>query len=267
VAVYQYMRLCGYPGARIAILTTYNGQKALIRDVLKRRCAPYGVFGEPAKVETVDKFQGQQADYILLSLVRTRAVGHLRDVRRLVVAMSRARLGLYVFGRAGLFANCLELQPAFAALTDGGARAPALQLLVGEGWPTGRASGGGEVGATAAAAASGGALVPVSVTGVDHMGAVVSRILAAQMAAAGALPPPPPVPQAPSSGPGGRRVVFGVGVDADDDDEGGAGGRDYEAGGGGGDGGGEEAAAAEEGDAPAAEAPAAEAAAVDATAE
>lgn len=36
-----------------------------------------------------------------------------RDVRRLVVAMSRARLGLYVFGRVSLFSNCFELTPTF----------------------------------------------------------------------------------------------------------------------------------------------------------
>lgn len=65
------------------------------------------------QVATVDKYQGQQNDYVLLSLVRSRVVGHLRDVRRLVVAMSRARLGLYVFGRQELFANCYELQPTF----------------------------------------------------------------------------------------------------------------------------------------------------------
>lgn len=47
----------------------------------------------------MDKYQGAQNDYILMSLVRSRSVGHLRDVRRLVVAMSRARLGLYIFGR------------------------------------------------------------------------------------------------------------------------------------------------------------------------
>jgi hypothetical protein len=64
----------------------------------------------------VDKYQGQQNDYVLLSLVRTKLVGHFRDVRRLVVALSRARLGLYVFGRAELFANCYELRPAFARL-------------------------------------------------------------------------------------------------------------------------------------------------------
>ena len=69
---------------------------------------------------TVDKYQGQQNQYVLLSLVRTRAVGHLRDVRRLVVAMSRARLGLYVFGRASLFASCYELQPTFQCAARSG---------------------------------------------------------------------------------------------------------------------------------------------------
>ena len=52
----------------------------------------------------------------MLSLVRTRFVGHLRDVRRLVVAMSRARLGLYVFCRRSLFEQCYELQPTFQLL-------------------------------------------------------------------------------------------------------------------------------------------------------
>ena len=38
VAVYQYMRLLGYPAEKISILTTYNGQKHLIRDILGQRC-------------------------------------------------------------------------------------------------------------------------------------------------------------------------------------------------------------------------------------
>ncbi len=62
VAVYQYMRLLGYPAEKIAILTTYNGQKALIRDVLERRCNSNPIFGPPSKVTTVDKYQGQQND-------------------------------------------------------------------------------------------------------------------------------------------------------------------------------------------------------------
>ena len=113
VSVFQYMRLLGYPANKISIITTYRGQKHLIRDVVARRCAAHPLFGTPKHITTVDKFQGQQNDFILLSLVRTTSVGHLRDVRRLVVAMSRARLGLYVFGRRELFEQCYELAPAF----------------------------------------------------------------------------------------------------------------------------------------------------------
>lgn len=103
--------MSGYPAEKISILSTYNGQKHLIRDVLRKRCAWTPLFGMPARVTTVDRFQGQQNDIVLLSLVRTKTVGHLRDVRRLIVALSRARLGLYVFCRCDVFNNCLELRP------------------------------------------------------------------------------------------------------------------------------------------------------------
>ncbi|XP_076638535.1 RNA helicase aquarius isoform X1 [Colletes latitarsis] len=135
VAVFMYMRLLGYPADKISILTTYNGQKHLIRDVINIRCASNPLIGRPNKVTTVDKYQGQQNDYILLSLVKTRAVGHLRDARRLVVAMSRARLGLYVFARVSLFKNCFELTPAFDQLMQ---RPLKLQLLPQEHYPTDR---------------------------------------------------------------------------------------------------------------------------------
>ena len=115
-AIYMYMRLLGYPAQSVAILTTYNGQKALLRDVLSRRCEGNPLFGMPATIETVDKYQGSQNNYILLSLVRTKHVGHLRDVRRLIVALSRARLGLYVVCRLNMFKNCHELKPAFDLL-------------------------------------------------------------------------------------------------------------------------------------------------------
>ncbi|XP_064457354.1 RNA helicase aquarius-like [Ornithodoros turicata] len=137
VAVFMYMRLLGYPAERISILTTYNGQKHLIRDVVRQRCESNPLIGRPHKVTTVDKYQGQQNDYILLSLVRTRAVGHLRDVRRLVVAMSRARLGLYVFARIALFRDCFELAPTFGILLK---RPTKLWLAVHEGYPSARPS-------------------------------------------------------------------------------------------------------------------------------
>eukprot|EP01065_Artemidia_motanka_P007566 TRINITY_DN1377_c0_g1_i1.p1 TRINITY_DN1377_c0_g1~~TRINITY_DN1377_c0_g1_i1.p1 ORF type:complete len:1449 (+),score=544.42 TRINITY_DN1377_c0_g1_i1:47-4393(+) len=125
VATYMYMRLLGYPASKITILTTYNGQKHLIRDVINHRCGARTVFGHPPAVMTVDKFQGRQNDFVLLSLVRTDRVGHLRDPRRLVVALSRARLGLYVFCRVSLFRSVWELRPAFDLLL---ARPTALSL-------------------------------------------------------------------------------------------------------------------------------------------
>ncbi|CAK5079158.1 unnamed protein product [Meloidogyne enterolobii] len=110
------MRILGYPAEKISILTTYNGQASLLRDIINKRCTNNPLIGMPGKISTVDKYQGQQNDYIILSLVRTRAVGHLRDVRRLVVALSRARLGLYILCRVSLFRKCYELAPAFERL-------------------------------------------------------------------------------------------------------------------------------------------------------
>lgn len=135
VAVYMYMRILGYPADKISILTTYNGQKHLIRDVINARCSTNSMIGKPHKVATVDKYQGQQNDYILLSLVRTKSVGHIRDVRRLIVALSRARLGLYIFGRSSLFFNCFELRMAMAKMQS---RPLYLHLYPNERFPTQR---------------------------------------------------------------------------------------------------------------------------------
>jgi len=128
-AMYMYMRLLGYPRDKISILTTYNGQKHLIRDVVNKRCADNPLIGKPHVITTVDKYQGSQNDYILLSLVKTKTVGHIRDVRRLIVALSRARLGLYVFARVSLFQNCYELSSSFDILTK---RATKLQIVPSE---------------------------------------------------------------------------------------------------------------------------------------
>jgi len=134
IAVYMYMRLLGYPADRISILSTYNGQVALLNDVARYRCSG-NELGMPPKISTVDKYQGQQNDFVLLSLVRTKTVGHVRDVRRLVVALSRARLGLYVFGKKELFSSCIELGPSFAVLNSKPNR---LQLVLNEKPPTSR---------------------------------------------------------------------------------------------------------------------------------
>ncbi|KAA8572406.1 hypothetical protein MFRU_003g03680 [Monilinia fructicola] len=135
VAIYQYMRLLGYPASKISILSTYAGQRALIKDVLSHRCAKNPLFGLPKIVTTVDKYQGEQNDYVILSLTRTSRVGYLRDIRRLTVALSRARLGLYILGRREVFESCFELKQAFDILLS---RPDKLMLSTGEMWPSQR---------------------------------------------------------------------------------------------------------------------------------
>lgn len=72
---------------------------------------------------------------VILSLVRTKSIGYLRDIRRWVVALSRARLGLYVLGRRRLFETCAEIDQSWKTLT---AKGDQLELVFGEMWPTQR---------------------------------------------------------------------------------------------------------------------------------
>jgi superfamily I DNA and/or RNA helicase len=81
----MYMRLIGYPAHKISIITTYNGQKSLIRDVIQQRCVNDPRFGAPAKITTVDKFQGQQNDCIQMFLLRVH------------VKVRRGRIYIYIF--------------------------------------------------------------------------------------------------------------------------------------------------------------------------
>jgi len=72
---------------------------------------------------------------IILSLTRTTQPGYLRDIRRLTVALSRARLGLYILGRRSVFTSVPSLATAFASLLS---RPAALTLSTGEMFPTQR---------------------------------------------------------------------------------------------------------------------------------
>ena len=60
VTLYQFMRLVGYPADKISMLTTYNGQKALLKDVVERRCAHHPAFGIPHKVRKRDRVITQE---------------------------------------------------------------------------------------------------------------------------------------------------------------------------------------------------------------
>jgi helicase required for RNAi-mediated heterochromatin assembly 1 len=98
---FAYLVANGTPADKITVLTFYKGQRKTLLGKLKRHPA---IMGSVFNVFTVDSYQGEENDIILLSLVRSPqsdgryAVGFLEDERRAVVAISRARRGFYVFG-------------------------------------------------------------------------------------------------------------------------------------------------------------------------
>ena len=89
------------------IITPYRGQARLIRRLLKMQHY-FRKLKRHITVGTVDGFQGQERDVIVISLVRDNADGHigfLRDLRRMNVAMTRARMKLIIVGNAQTLAH------------------------------------------------------------------------------------------------------------------------------------------------------------------
>lgn len=100
VEFYVYLVLNGVDPARMTVLTFYNGQRKLLLKNMKSN--PYLAYQMP-KVLTVDSYQGEENDIVLLSLVRSNRSGEIGFVavnNRACVALSRAKHGFYVFGNA-----------------------------------------------------------------------------------------------------------------------------------------------------------------------
>ncbi|NXO35213.1 ZNFX1 protein, partial [Locustella ochotensis] len=95
VELCKYFLCQGYEPSKITILTTYSGQFSCLRKLM-----PVKIF-EGVKVHVVDKYQGEENDIILLSLVRSNEEerpGFLQIPNRICVALSRAKKGLYCIG-------------------------------------------------------------------------------------------------------------------------------------------------------------------------
>ena len=86
---------------RVAVMSPYRRQCAEIR----RRLGAAGLQG--VEVSSVDSFQGREVDVALLSCVRSGrgGLGFVADVRRLNVALTRARCSLLVVGDAATLAQ------------------------------------------------------------------------------------------------------------------------------------------------------------------
>ncbi|ORX42804.1 P-loop containing nucleoside triphosphate hydrolase protein [Piromyces finnis] len=77
----------------------FLGEKVVISDENKELLKKINIL-DFINVNTIDSFQGQESDIVLLSCVRsgTKSVGFLSDKRRLNVAITRARYSLIIFG-------------------------------------------------------------------------------------------------------------------------------------------------------------------------
>lgn len=105
LALYERLRV-DYPSVdfdyRIGIVTMYKAQVFELRRTFQNR---YGQdIAQRIDFNTVDGFQGQEKDIIILSCVRSsvepRSIGFLSDRRRLNVAVTRAKSNLFIIGNA-----------------------------------------------------------------------------------------------------------------------------------------------------------------------
>lgn len=84
----------------VGVISPYRAQVHYLRRLLAR--TPFfRPFRKQISVNTVDGFQGQERDVIVISLVRSNDegnIGFLRDLRRMNVAMTRARMKLIIIG-------------------------------------------------------------------------------------------------------------------------------------------------------------------------
>ena len=83
---------------KTAFISPYSGQAAAAKEKLPKSL----------RVSTIDSFQGQEMDNIIVSLVRSNdngEIGFLKDYRRMNVAITRAREQLFVIGDSATIAN------------------------------------------------------------------------------------------------------------------------------------------------------------------
>ena len=100
----------------VGVISPYRAQVQYLRRLFKKKefFKPYRSF---ISVNTVDGFQGQERDIILISLVRANdegQIGFLRDLRRMNVAITRARMKLIILGDA----STMTRHPFYKRLYD-----------------------------------------------------------------------------------------------------------------------------------------------------
>jgi ATP-dependent RNA/DNA helicase IGHMBP2 len=96
-----HYRINGFP--TIAVISPYREQIRLLKDQLLQTPSLKN-YEDNISVNTIDSFQGQERDVVLISMTRSNAqgeIGFLSDIRRMNVAMTRAKKKLIIIGDSG----------------------------------------------------------------------------------------------------------------------------------------------------------------------
>jgi len=106
-------QLCeaGLPAAQISVISPYSAQVRLLRERLTE------FVEQGLEIGSIDGFQGRENEAVIISLVRSNAdgeIGFLADIRRMNVALTRARRSLLVIGDSATIAS----HPFYAQLLD-----------------------------------------------------------------------------------------------------------------------------------------------------
>lgn len=91
----------------VAIISPYKQQINLLKEQLAHSPA-LQLYSDKISVNTIDSFQGQERDIVYISMTRSNAegiIGFLSDIRRMNVAMTRARKKLVIIGDSATLAQ------------------------------------------------------------------------------------------------------------------------------------------------------------------
>ncbi|CAL1528885.1 unnamed protein product [Lymnaea stagnalis] len=119
IGLCEYLLQQGYTAKQITILSPYAGQIHLIKTLLETLPRSQNTVKKikGMRISSVDNYQGEENDIILLSLVRSNEaneIGFLKANNRICVALSRAKMGLYVIGN---FAGLCQSSPLIKNIT------------------------------------------------------------------------------------------------------------------------------------------------------
>lgn len=114
--IVEALCLCGVEESKIGVMTLYRSQLKLLLETLSHR--------PQIEVLTADRFQGRDKECIIISLVRSnkgRKSGELlKDLRRVNVAVTRARSKLIVLGSLGTLLKAESISEFIRLVKDNG---------------------------------------------------------------------------------------------------------------------------------------------------